>query len=73
VQSSEVDAAGLQQGSVVDNVAKTDVEVAIHALQRADDDAILWRQNAKRALPDIEDAGALQKRLCEGSLLAGLT
>lgn len=73
VQAVEVNLTGIQQPGVVYDVAQTDVEVAIHALESADDDAVFGSEDTEVSTINRDDSCARQQELCEGGLLTGLT
>src|ERR1700675_4374936 len=69
----EVDELQVQKPRIVDDVAQPDVKVAVHALERADDDAVLRCGNAKDVTADLRHARARGDRSGYSRLLSGLS
>src|ERR1700686_481578 len=69
----EVDKLQVQKPGVVQDVAQPDVKVAVHALKRADDDAVLRRGNTKDVTADLRRARASGDRSGYSRLLSGLS
>src|SRR5579872_3057806 len=73
VESLVIDSFGFQKRRSVNDVAKPDVKMAIHALQGADHQSVLCRRDPKDILFDFDLARARDQGTGELNLLTGLT
>src|SRR5580698_1569842 len=69
----KVNQARIQKQGVVHDVAQSNVEVPVHALQRADNDAVFRGGYAEKMPAQVNHASARRQRSGDGGLLPGLS
>src|SRR5438309_9310736 len=73
MQVTEVDQSKIQKPGVVYDIAQTDVEMAVHALQSTDNDAVFGCRHSENMSLNMCPTGVGSQRASDSGLLASLS